>query len=132
MSERGFTDSAKSPLSWIAALLLAGCAIPEAHGDRTRSEFIRPEPEVLGQASNVGLAYIPALRKAEHGDHAALVQLINFSPQTDAAGALAHGWVLLELRRIVGPAEFSAALRHASEAGRESAARIMRVASTYR
>ena len=107
----------------------AGCSAPATATDRVR--HIRPEPEVLTQAGDAGFDYIGKLRRAELGETEAVVALINFSVQTDAAGALAHGWVLLELREMIGNHKFSNGLAHATTAGRLSALDIMETAAGY-
>jgi hypothetical protein len=109
--------------------LSADCSGPATATDRAR--HIKPEPEVLTQAEDAGFDYIGKLRRAERGETEAVVALINFSSKTDAAGALAHGWVLLELRKMIGKDKFSNALAHATKLGRMSALDIMEVAATY-
>jgi hypothetical protein len=80
----------------------------------------------------VGFDYMGNLRRAERGEIAAAVALINFSSKTDAAGALAHGWVLLELQKSMGRTKFSISLSRATDVGRKSALEIMKVARTYK
>jgi len=86
---------------------------------------------VLTQAKDVGFDYIGNLRRAERGEIEATVALINFSSHTDAAGALAHGWVLLDVQQIMGRKKFASILERATNVGRTSALRIMEVARTY-
>jgi hypothetical protein len=109
--------------------VLGGCLGPLVAGDSVSP--IEPEAEVLTQARDAGFDYIGSLRRAERGEIAATVALINFSIHTDAAGALAHGWVLLELQKMIGKGKFSDALAAAKSDGRKSALESMEVAATY-
>jgi hypothetical protein len=102
---------------------------PAVAGDKVG--HVKPEREVLTQAEEVGFDYLGKLRRAQRGEIEAAVALIDFSTQTDAAAALAHGWVLLDLQKILGRRKFATCLGHASNAGRRSALRIMKVARTY-
>lgn len=97
-----------------AAFLLAGAAtIPNVGCDsgRPRSR-IGVAYETLDQARRVRFDYGGHLVRAEQGDIAAIVQLLRFSLHTDAAGAMGHAWVLLQLMQIVGDPQFSAAVGH--------------------
>jgi hypothetical protein len=111
--------------------VLAGCFAPGVASPRDSVLHIQPEPEVLTQAKEVGFDYIGNLRRAERGEIEATVALINFSSHTDAAGALAHGWVLLDVQQIMGRKKFASILDRATNVGRTSALRIMEVARTY-
>ena len=111
--------------------VLAGCFAPGVASPRDSVLHIQPEPEVLTQAKDVGFDYIGNLRRAERGEIEATVALINFSSHTDAAGALAHGWVLLDVQQIMGRKKFASILDRATNVGRTSALRIMEVARTY-
>jgi hypothetical protein len=120
------------PLALFSGLILLGCNTVSVTGSKNKqSRAIRPESEVFAQARKANFKYIETLRQAETGDIAAAVRLVNFSQKTDAAGALAHGWVLLEVKRRIGEREFSAALQRASPNGRAAAVRLMEVASKY-
>jgi hypothetical protein len=107
--------------------LLAGCSASR----KDSVSHIRPEPEVLTTAEDVGFDYMGKLRGAETGDIVATIAIIDFSIHTDAAGGLAHGWVLLDLQKLIGREKFANALAKATESGRESALGSMEVAATY-
>jgi hypothetical protein len=111
--------------------LLAACSAPSGALQEDAVSHIRPEPEVLTVAEEAGFDYMGNLRRAEKGEAEAIVALINFSPQTDAAASLAHGWVLLNLRKMIGSDKFANALARATNAGRKSALNSMEVAGTY-
>jgi hypothetical protein len=86
---------------------------------------------VLSVASDARFPYLQMLRKAESGDSSALRELIEFSVHTNAAAALAHGWVLLELRDIIGRAAFNKVVAAASPLARETALNLIETAGTY-
>jgi hypothetical protein len=100
-------------------------------GIKIASRPIMPEPEALSAASDVRFPYLPTLRRAESGDSSALRELVEFSVHTDAAAALAHGWVLLELRDIIGKAAFDTAVAAASSHARETTLNLIETAGTY-
>jgi hypothetical protein len=116
----------------LVAELLTGCSFPDVASGRDTASQIRPELEVLTGAQDVGFDYLGNLRRAEKGETKAIVALINFSPQVDAAASLAHGWVLLDLQKITGREKFANSLAHATRNGRKSAVSDMEVAGTYR
>jgi hypothetical protein len=116
----------------LSAGLLAGCSAPAGVPRNGEISHIQPEREVLTTARDVGFDYMGNLRRAEKGQIEAIVALINFSPQMDAAASLAQGWVLLDLRKIVGNDKFANALARATKVGRKSALDSMEVAGTYR
>jgi hypothetical protein len=109
--------------------LSAGCSGPAAATNRVWR--IQPEREVLTVAEEARFDYMGILRRAEMGEADALVALINFSPQTDAAASLAHGWVLLDLRKMIGNGKFASALARATNVGRKSALGSMETAARY-
>lgn len=84
---------------------------------------------MLSAAKEVGFPYVSILAKAENGNTYAITQLINFSVNTDAAASLAHGCVLLDLKRIVGKEKFLAAWKRASNVGRARALGQMETAT---
>jgi hypothetical protein len=112
--------------------LLAGCSAPVVAPREDEVSHIQPEPEVLTQAGDAGFDYVGNLRRAEKGEIDATLALINFSSHTDAAGSLAHGWVLLDLEKRVGRAKFASILAHATKLGRTTALEHMEVARTYK
>jgi hypothetical protein len=112
--------------------LLAGCSAPVVAPRKDQVSHIEPEPEVLTQAGDVGFDYVGNLRRAEKGELDATVALINFSSHTDAAGSLAHGWVLLDLEKRMGRAKFASILARATKLGRTNALEHMEVARTYK
>jgi PBP1b-binding outer membrane lipoprotein LpoB len=116
----------------LSAGLLAGCSSLAGASRGDTISQIRPEPEVLTVAQDVGFDYIGNLRRAENGDIEATVALINFSIYTDAAASLAHGWVLLDLKQMIGRNKFASFLARATNAGRTSALEYMDVARKYR
>jgi len=109
----------------------AACTASPARRNKIASRPITPEPEVLSAASNARFAYLPTLRRAESGDSSAMRELVEFSGHTDAAAALAHGWVLLELRDIIGKAAFDTAVAAASPYARETTLSLIETAGTY-
>ena len=111
--------------------LLTACSAPGGPPQGDGVSHIRPEPEVLTVAKEVGFDYMGNLRHAEKGEADAIIALINFSPQTDAAASLAHGWVLLDLQKMIGHDKFASALARAKTDGRKSALNSMEVATTY-
>jgi hypothetical protein len=115
----------------ISIPLLISCSGPATAQQAGRVPQIQPEREVLTVAEDAGFDYIGNLRRAEKKDLDAVIALVNFSPQTDAASALAHGWVLLELQKMIGKDAFAKALSLATEPGRKSTLTIMKVAGTY-
>lgn len=129
--------------SGVAALLLAAvscqlfssCTIqpaaPASSTTQTTARPINPEPEVITQAEDAGFDYRDTLAKAEAADVNAVTKLVEFSPSTDAAGALAHGWVLLALKRKIGNSAFDRAFSEASLVSRTRTVEIMNVAGTY-
>jgi hypothetical protein len=86
---------------------------------------------VLIAASDARFPFLQILRRSESGDSSALRELIEFSVHTDAAAALAHGWVLLELRNIIGRAAFNNVVAAASPLARETALDLIETAGTY-
>jgi hypothetical protein len=116
----------------LVAELLASCSFPDVVSGRDPGSHIRPELEVLTAAQEVGFDYVGNLRRAEKGETKALVTLINFSPQVDAAASLAHGWVLLDLQKITGTQKFVNSLARATMNGRKCALRDMEIAGTYK
>jgi hypothetical protein len=111
--------------------LLTACSAAGGPPQADAVSHIRPEPEVLTVAKEVGFDYMGNLRRAEKGEADAIIALINFSPQTDAGATLAHGWVLLDLQKMIGRDKFANALVRATNAGRKSAVESMEVAGTY-
>jgi hypothetical protein len=87
---------------------------------------------VLAAAKDIGFDYMGNLRRAEKGEADAIVALFNFSPQLDAAASLAHGWVLLDLQKIMGREKFASALSRARPSVRKMALSDMDVARTYK
>jgi hypothetical protein len=113
------------------SFLVAACTGSPFRPHKTASRSIAPEPEVLSAASDVHFPYLQTLRRAESGDSSALRSLIEFSVHTDAAAALAHGWVLLELRDIVGRAAFERAVAGSSPRARETILGLIETAGAY-
>jgi hypothetical protein len=104
--------------SVFAIALLDNCASSRA--PQPRATHIIAEPEVLSQASAVGFPYARILLRAERRDLDALRQLMEFSVHTDAFGGVTHGIVLVQLRDVVGRADFDRTLAAVSARGREA------------
>lgn len=111
--------------------LSTACSHLAVATDADSGSHIQPEREVLVVAEEARFDYIGNLRRAEAGQPDAIVALINFSSQTDAAASLAHGWVLLDLRKMIGNDKFTSALARSTDVGRKSALDSMHVAATY-
>ena len=86
---------------------------------------------MLSVASDIRFPYLRTLRRAEAGNSSALHALIEFSVHTDAAAALAYGWVLLELRDIIGKVAFDRAVGAVSPRARETTLSLIETAGTY-
>jgi hypothetical protein len=113
------------------ACVLAGCAASPPQLQKIGARPITPEQEVLTAALYVHFPYLRTLRRAESGNLSALRELIEFSVHTDAAASLAHGWVLLELRDIIGREAFQKAITAASARACERTLSLIEVAGTY-
>jgi len=92
----------------MAFFVLPGCSAPGPHP-------IHASEEVLEQAHEVGFDYRQVLVRAQGGDEAALASLMRFSFETDAAGALGHGVVMLGLLQQLGDDAFAAEARRRSQ-----------------
>ncbi len=92
---------------------------------RTAASPIEIWDETQVQACDAGLDYERLVRRASRGDADALLALIEFSPRSDAAGALGHGCVLVGLLDRVGDANFARCAARATPPARRSLNRIL-------
>jgi hypothetical protein len=91
---------------------------------------ISVDPEVLSAAREAHFDYTKQLARAERGNIDALLALIQLSPKIahSAAGSEQHGDILLALRKRVGSATFSDAMRRASPDAQRAATDTLEVA----
>jgi hypothetical protein len=91
---------------------------------------IAVDPEVLSAAKEGRFDYMKQLTRAERGDQAALIALIELSPRIahSAAGSEQHGDILLALRERVGVATFREAMARSSANAQHDAALTLEVA----
>jgi hypothetical protein len=102
-----------------AMLMLVGC--DSSHSKPT----IMVGYETLDAARSRGFDYERQLALAEHGNHDALVRLLRFSPETDAAAALGHATVLVKLLQAVGDERFAEAASDVTEEVRAAAKHLL-------
>jgi hypothetical protein len=87
--------------------------------------------ETLDQGRKRGFDYQAVLVRAERGDEASLAELMRFGLETDAAGALGHGVVLVELLQRIGDSAFGAVVARRSTCVRECLAESLRAGEDY-
>jgi hypothetical protein len=91
-------------------VLACTVGISACNGSRTRAGILVAD-ETLWQATAVDFDYQRTLARAIEGDRLAAQKLMAFSTETDAAGALGHALVLMELMHRVGDNDFASAAR---------------------
>lgn len=87
--------------------------------------------ETLDQAKKVGFEYESVLERAQSGEQYALTQLLWFSMDTDAAGSIGHGVVLIELLEQIGDAAFAEVARHHRSRVRLCVATVLEAGMSY-
>lgn len=111
-------------LSVVVLLGISGCSV------KSKPTIIVAE-ETLSQAEDKGFDYSAVLARAEQGDQKAIAELMRFSLETDAAGALGHGVVLVELVGKVGDRRFADVATKRSGRIKEVVAEMLRGGEAY-
>ena len=86
--------------------------------------------ETLHQAKDQNFKYEFILDKAESGDKEAIAALLRFD-KSDAAGALGHGVVLIELADLIGDKTFADVVRVQDFKTRRAVARYLEAGVAY-
>ena len=91
----------------------------------------RVAEETLGVAERVGFHYLEKLNAAESGDGQALAALFRFSQHVDAASALGHGVILIELAAHLGDERFAVCAAAESAEIRQLLRRLLEAGAAY-
>jgi hypothetical protein len=96
--------------SILIPIVLCACCKNEPHA----SVMPQVAEETLQVADESSFDYLATLRRAMDGDEAAAHDLFLFADRVDAASALGHGVVLVDLATAVGDKQFAKWIRRES------------------
>ena len=88
-------------------------------------------PETLHVAEQTKFPYVQYLERASTGDREAVLKLIEFTDQVDAAASLGHGLAFFEMARELGDANFSKIVDTLDKNKRRIVHRLFTVGSSY-